>query len=183
MSAYLDHEEEYAMHRNRLKTEHLQAVERFHVGMGVDVPIQPTVPSNARLIARAKLLMEETLEFIEAAGIELQIQSSMMLNPAPLRFEHLQFVKIKPADMIEMADGLADVAVITAGGMAICGIADLPLLREVDDNNLLKLSTGHFDDKSGKFIKAKNHPKPDITAVLKAQGWTDENVHVSCSGQ
>jgi predicted HAD superfamily Cof-like phosphohydrolase len=77
-----------------------------------------------------------------------------------------------------MADGLADTMVICAGGMAICGIADLPLLREVDDNNLLKLDTGYFDAERGKFIKAKNHPKPDIAKVLKAQGWEDANVHV-----
>ena len=159
----------------RHKSEHLQAVERFHVGMGVDVPDKPVVPSDERLLARAKLLMEEAMEFIEAAGITLSF-----LGAHNIEFDDLEFIKSAPADLVGMADGLADTMVICAGGMAICGIADLPLLREVNDNNLLKLDTGYFDAERGKFIKAKNHPKPDIASVLKAQGWIDEHVHVPC---
>lgn len=169
------------------KSEHLQAVELFHVGMGVDVPAKPVVPSDERLLARAKLLMEEAMEFVEAAGIRLAVTvkpASAMLaekyhSLQQVNFEDLTFEKMKPGDLVGMADGLADTMVICAGGMAICGIADLPLLREVNDNNLLKLATGHFDAERGKFIKAPNHPKPDIAKVLKAQGWEHEDLYVS----
>lgn len=166
------------------KSEHLQAVELFHVGMGVDVPTKPVVPSNERLLARAKLLMEEAMEFVEAAGVKVTvpIKKDMLfftiIGKQVISFDDLSFSKQEPADLVGMADGLADTMVICAGGLAICGIADLPLLREVDDNNLLKLDTGYFDAERGKFIKAKNHPKPDIAKVLRAQGWIDADVHV-----
>jgi predicted HAD superfamily Cof-like phosphohydrolase len=151
--------------------------------MGVDVPDKPVVPSDDRLVARCKLLLEEVMEFVEAAGIEVRVPDIAIggrRGNAAIKFEYMEFSKTAAADLVGMADGLADTMVICAGGMAICGIADLPLLREVDDNNLLKLDTGYFDAERGKFIKAKNHPKPDITKVLKAQGWENEDVHVPC---
>lgn len=148
--------------------------------MGIDVPTKPVVPSDERLLARAKLLMEEAMEFVEAAGVKVTvpIKKGMIFGKQVISFDDLSFSKQEPGDLVGMADGLADTMVICAGGLAICGIADLPLLREVDDNNLLKLDTGYFDAERGKFIKAKNHPKPDIVKVLRAQGWIDADVHV-----
>lgn len=162
------------------KSVHQLAVEEFHIGMGQTPPTTPTVPSDAQLLARCKLLLEEALEFVEAAGVKISLvelgnsEWKIDVEEKTIRFNDLRFAKVEKADLIGMADGLADTMVICAGGLAICGIADMPLLREVDNNNLLKISTGHFDKDRGKFIKAPNHPKPDIAGVLKEQGWTND---------
>ena len=181
MTAYLDHEQKYSTQH---KSEHQLAVEKFHIGMGLTPPAKPIVPPPHQVVARCKLLLEEVMEFVEAAGVEVRVPNITMGGPhgnAVLKFEDMEFTKPGSADLVGMADGLADTMVICSGGLAICGIADEPLLREVDDNNLLKISTGYFNKETGKFIKAPNHPKPDIANVLHAQGWeSNENVHVPC---
>lgn len=164
------------------KSEHQLAVEKFHDGIGLTTPSEPVVPTDDKLTSRCMLLLEEVLEFVDACGVEIHTRV-----PTPesdwqqwknmrTEFKDLTFYKTSAAkaDLVGMADGLADTMVICAGGLAVCGIDDIPLLREVDNNNLLKISTGHLDEVTGKFIKAPNHPKPDIAGVLKAQGWTND---------
>src|SRR5574343_982200 len=55
------------------KSEHQQSVEQFIRKAGQDVPAVATVPNFNTSITRAKLMLEEPLETIEALGFILKI--------------------------------------------------------------------------------------------------------------
>jgi predicted HAD superfamily Cof-like phosphohydrolase len=71
--------------------------------------------------------------------------------------------------MIEVADGCADVSVVTIGTLSACGIADKPLLKEVDESNLRKFGPGYSKREDGKWIKPPDWKVPDIAKVLNEQ--------------
>jgi len=174
---------------NTNKSEHQQLVEELLRGIGHPLPETPQVTDDDRLVLYARLLIEEAMEFLEAAGVELHINTygkyrinDVTSHRGPIHFKDMEFVKSYPGgDLVGIADGLGDVMVIAVGGLSLCGIKDIPLLLEIDGNNLLKLKRGHKDPKTGKFIKPKDHPRPNIEEMLKQLGWegANEEVHVS----
>ena len=128
-------------------------------GFGQVVPAQPMMPSEEVRDLRARLIMEEALELCEALGCMIEVQGKAV------------FIRTFPeVNMVGIADGCADLSVVTIGTMSACGIADVSLLKAVDENNLEKLG----DDPNiidGKLIKPKGHTPPDIMAVLEDQGY------------
>ena len=72
-------------------------------------------------------------------------------------------------NLVEIADGCADLSVVTIGTLSACGIADEMLLGVVDANNLAKFGPGHSIREDGKLIKPKNHKPPDIAQLLEIQ--------------
>lgn len=143
-------------------------------GYGQAVPTAPTEPSPKDRELRARLIIEEALETCEK-GLGVTIcQEGTYLN-----FDAMSFKAEKPFDMIETVDGCADVSVVTIGTLAACGVADRPVLEEVDNNNLLKIATGSRDPVTGKFIKAKDHPAPDIRGVIKRQSMVEQSYSVT----
>lgn len=156
----------------RVKSHHQYRVEEFLVGIGHKIPDRPVTADRAVLMTWARLLLEETLEWIEAAGLEVAINAAEIHNGDHLALEDLS---IRPSkhepDLVAMADASSDVSVVNTGAMSLNGMADLPLLDEVDANNLCKLATGRLCPETGKFLKAANHVKPDFAEVLRQQGW------------
>jgi predicted HAD superfamily Cof-like phosphohydrolase len=150
------------------QTAHQFRVERMMRGFGQEVPDRP-LPAEGHTdlrVLRARLIMEECLETIQD-GLRVEVGQ----RGQAVRFEHLAFeAKGGGADMIELADGCADVSVVTIGTLSAFGIRDDPLLREVDGNNQAKIDTGRTDE-HGKFIKHPDHEPPKIAEVLVAQGW------------
>src|SRR5690606_27317494 len=78
-------------------------------------------------------------------------------------------------NMLELADGCADLSVVTTGTLSACGIADKALLEEVDRNNIAKFRDGVKKREDGKVLKPEGHQPPDIRRVLIGQGWGIEN--------
>lgn len=160
------------------QTPHQHRVEKFLRGIGRPVPATPQAPNPELQRTWARLLLEETLEAIEAAGIKVTgraIDTEYTLSPATLKA--LQFtIESGTPDLTKLAKELADVSVVATGFMSINGIKDQMILEVVDANNQLKVDTGHLDSVTGKFMKAKDHPKPDkdIEKVLKVQTLAGE---------
>lgn len=146
-----------------MRSEHYQRIAKMMQGFDQDTPDSPTVADEKTRILRVRLIMEEALEFAAASGVFVQIDGET------LDFDELEFVGTATPNLVEMADGLADLSVVTIGSLVAFGIADEPLLKEVDENNLLKIATGHKDPATGKFIKAPDHPLPNIAGVLDFQ--------------
>ncbi len=162
-----------------LSSSHWRRVRELNEFMEPD-PVVPTLRDPKMRLSRARLLLEETLETIEAMGfhvcldlhadwgLEFPRPGLQVLDPD---LENILFEQTEEGpNLVEIADGLADVSVVTIGAMSRFGIADEPLLQEVDLNNLKKCGLGSRINEHGKLVKPENHPAPDIVGVLKNLG-------------
>lgn len=114
------------------------------------------------------LILEEALETVEALGIDLLVEITRTDNM--LDMENFQFIESENGpDLKEIADGCADISVVTTGTLIACGIRDSPLLEEVDRSNLSKFGPGHSFSEAGKLIKPDDFEEPDIAGVLEDQ--------------
>jgi predicted HAD superfamily Cof-like phosphohydrolase len=118
----------------REKTAHQQRVEELMAGAGQHVPDRPTMPDEKTRELRARLILEETLETIRELGFYIETADGSSLDD-------MEDVTLHPSgkESLEgIADGCADVIVVTTGTLSACGIADDSLQHEVDINNLKK---------------------------------------------
>jgi len=150
------------------QTPHQQRVRDFLAGVGHELPRTPRVASHAKRMTWCRLLLEETLELCHAAGFVVCVEGRGVVE-----LKDLSLVLNHAPNLPEIAKESADVSVIATGMLCINGVGDAGVLEAVDNNNLLKVKTGHMCPTTGKWIKAPNHPKTDIKSVLKYQGWTE----------
>lgn len=112
-------------------TEHQDRIAEFMKLAG-----QALLPSEAIRKLGAWLILEEALETIDALGFcaEVVIKddgSQQMKSPILVAHD-------RGPNLTSIADGCADTSVVTIGTLLACGIADKPLLEEVDRSNLAK---------------------------------------------
>lgn len=154
----------------RQKSRHQLDVETFLNGIGHPLPATPKLADINRLQTWGRMLLEETFEtIIDGLQTKIYVDPSIDVRK-PLDWKNTAFSGLAYPRLDLIADGCADVIVIATGLMSLCGIADYWVLKEVDDNNLLKLKTGKMNPVTGKFEKAPDHPKPDIWRRLRDQG-------------
>lgn len=146
-------------------TDHYDRVRTFMILARQHVRNKPEMPTQAERELRARLILEEALETIEALGFEVMVDERSALSLNGVLFDSC----LKP-DLEEIADGCADLSVVTTGTLLACGIADVPLLKLVDENNLAKFGEGHSWSPEGKLLKPPGHKKPDIAGLLKVLG-------------
>lgn len=151
------------------KTAHQRRVEQFMEAGGHTVPGHPTEPSRECRLLRAKLILEEALETIQALGFEVVPNG----DADHVHKNGVTYQERYPFDIVEVADGCADISVVTIGTLSACGIADDALLREVDRSNMAKFEGGVKHDQYGKIQKPAGWKPPDIRTVLNNQGWND----------
>lgn len=186
------------------RTPHQQRVDKFMVLAGQDIPDQPTVPSQKIRGLRARLILEECLETIDALGFcaGVTIQEENHINPVLIPHN-------RGPNLIEIADGCADISVVTVGTLSACGISDKALLAEVDLSNLAKFETpkcpthnpeltrheangqyvctggridypcewtgaGPYRRADGKWIKGPHWKAPDIAGILAEQSLNEQ---------
>jgi predicted HAD superfamily Cof-like phosphohydrolase len=149
-------------------SDHYQDVRGFMEKAGQTVRDKPTIPTEEERLLRARLILEEALETIEALGFTPTMRHNM------ITMDDVQFFNSNQAPMSleDIADGCADLSVVTVGTLIACGIPDIPLLRLVDSNNLAKFGPGGHRDENGKWIKPPGHKPPDIAGLLKELGGT-----------
>jgi len=160
----------------RDKSGHQQRIESFMTGCKQQVPLVPCVPDEKTRLLRARLILEEALETVLALGIRLRLSGEPSHEPAyqagdEIDMEDLWFDPSVTPNLVEIADGCADISVVTYGTLSACGIADDALIVEVDKNNLTKLEKGTVDE-HGKLTKPPGHQPPEIEKLLKEQGWS-----------
>lgn len=123
----------------------MSLVAGFHEAFGIPIADKPELPggfTNKRRNLRRRLLAEEYAEYVSA---ELG------------------------SDLVEIADALADMAVIICGTALEYGIPLNEVLAEVHQSNMSKLG----DDgkpiyrEDGKVVKGPNYFKPDIKGILE----------------
>ncbi len=150
------------------QSAHQQRVEQFMKLARQAVPEEPTLPDEATRALRARLILEEALETCEALGFRLADLEGYFLGPKQAVEYLLPDRRLTPS-LEEVADGCADLSVVTIGTLSSCGVKDRPLLEEVDENNLAKFGPGHSWREDGKLIKPPGHKHPDIKKVIAEQ--------------
>jgi hypothetical protein len=107
------------------------------------------VPLSERLSC-ARLILEEALETIHSMGVAAEGKI----------YEHADPTGVM--DLVKVADGLADLSVVTHGAAIRFGIHLAPVLAIVDQANLRKFSgDGHRDPSTGKWIKPSDFVGPE----------------------
>lgn len=145
---------------------HYDRVREFMEHAQQEVKDSPEIPSMDVRELRARLVLEEALELVEALGFKVCPEG----NPITwLKIEELRFDPACNPDLVGIADGCADLSVVNTGTMIACGIRDLGLLDIVDENNLAKFGPGGYRREDGKWVKSPNHQPPDIEGLLKHQ--------------
>ncbi|MEU8577476.1 MazG nucleotide pyrophosphohydrolase domain-containing protein [Streptomyces asoensis] len=127
-------------------------VREFHHAFGLDVRGTPTQVSPRLAAHRGELLAEEAAEVAEVSVTG-------------------------PLD--RLAHELADVVYVAYGTALVHGIDLDAVLAEIHRSNMSKLGPdGQVSRRAdGKVLKGEHYEAPDVSAVLRRQGWTpgDEN--------
>jgi predicted HAD superfamily Cof-like phosphohydrolase len=146
-------------------TTHQSLVKEFMIKAGQNVSDKPTIPTREIRLLRARLIMEECLEAIEALGVNIED------GEIPIVFDCMHFYVINDdINLTEVAKELADISVVAEAGTGIaCGIDMEPVIDAVDKNNLGKFGEGSYKDEFGKHCKPPNYPKPDIESIINEQ--------------
>ena len=118
-------------------------VAKFNFKMDIPVGAYPRIPNDIRRpILRRELNKEEYDELWEA----------MILG-----------------DIVAIADGIADLIYVLLGAALEYGIDMGPIWDEVQRTNMMKEGGGIRGD--GKILKPEGWLPPDISGLLKQQGW------------
>jgi predicted HAD superfamily Cof-like phosphohydrolase len=118
-----------------MMTDHQKRVAEFMNLAGQKLPDKSRMPPEEVRELRARLILEEALETIDALGFctEITIRETNQKMTRPMLVAHDRGPNLR-----EIADGCADISVVTIGTLLACGIADKSLLEEVDRSNLAK---------------------------------------------
>lgn len=141
---------------------------------GQATPDKPVQLDEETSKLRAQLILEEALETITkglglAVGLQDRNGNTVVITEANLSYwltykehEPIKYIKQKEVDLVELADGLADLAYVGEFGTAVAAGIDLePIQDEVHRSNMTKAWTA-ADLEAGK----KAHP----TAVVEDYG-------------
>ncbi len=168
-------------------TKEQNQVKEFMQTFGQETPDKPTLATEEIRMLRAKLVLEETLEFIQALGLTLRVvDGNDALDITDLVLNHTG----KP-DLVEVADALVDLHYVGYCGSGTAFGFDLePIFKAVHDNNMTKLwsfedvrkglpvgaqatplNNGRFLVKreDGKIIKAPSYQKVDLAPLVENQ--------------
>ncbi len=178
------------------QTPHQRRIEKMMLKAKQTVPDSPIVPSEYVRMLRARLVLEEALELIDALQVDtrlvLKAKGSLLdedvtADGTPLNhcygpmdvtkkflvvFNRLELT-LRPTwpELSEIVKEAADVSVVTIGTLSACGVKDKPVLKLVDENNLQKFGPGSYIDEHGKLIRPIGYKSPDIVNEIYNQGY------------
>lgn len=148
---------------SKMTTKHYQRVKSFMEKVGQEIPSEVVIPDAHTRLLRARLILEEALETVHALGISVRTKDEQIC------IESCEFLPDQSVDLEGVADGCADISVVTMGTLISFGIEDEKLLREVDEANMRKFGPGSYAREDGKWMKPPDWTPPDIRGVLDAQ--------------
>ncbi len=138
-------------------------VTKFHAATGTPVLFKPTVPKQPAIERRVELIEEEFLETMKALGYAYNISRS---GGTPDTVKKVQYTD---PDLVQLADGLADLIYTAIGTALEFGIPLVRVWDEVQRSNMAKrdLETGRVvKNEFGKILKPSGWTPPDIEKAL-----------------
>lgn len=147
-------------------TPHYRRVKLFMELAKQDTPDSIKVPDLRTRKLRAMLILEEALEtIVKGLGLTVTLKSGTEKDYR-IEAENLDYLDNGHVNIIELADGCADLSVVNTGTLIAFGIKDADLLEEVDRSNMAKFAPGHYINEHGKLIKPPGWRKPDIAKAI-----------------
>lgn len=137
-------------------------VGEFHDAIGEQSPSSPTMPDDKTRMLRARLILEEAFETVQAL-----VGGDAAWNMGIAAVQEID-CSADP-NLIGVVDGIADTLFVLFGTADVLGVDMDPVFEEVASNNALKTKNGR--DATGKLIKSPNHPPPRIRELLEKMGW------------
>jgi len=134
-------------------------VKEFMLAAGQECPVNPTGPSGNTRILRAKLILEEALEYCEAAGIDVFVNRSG--EPANFCLSDLDFYDTGKCniDLVGVADAAADLLIVVQGMALSFGFDTDPIVDAVHENNITKFIDGYKAVDLKPIVKSQNPDK------------------------
>ena len=126
-------------------------VRQFHLAVGLDARSTPTEVSPSLAAHRGELLAEEAAEVAEVSVTG-------------------------PLD--KLAHELADVVYVAYGTALVHGINLDAVIAEIHRSNMTKLGPDGLVARraDGKVLKGDHYEAPDVSAVLRGQGWAPDGL-------
>lgn len=155
------------------KSHHQRRVEEFMLRAEQVVPTQIIIPNEDVRRLRAKLILEEALETVDALGFVARVHPRDRAHiMVPVKMENMTLSDHRHGPDLELiCDGCADIKVVTTGTLSAFGAPDEVIQEEVDAANLQKFSKGGHRREDGKWIKPADWTPPDIKGILSKMGW------------
>lgn len=150
--------------------KHIDNVKDFCHKAGQPVPTEKTYPTIKNRELRARLILEEALEMIEALGFALikkDIEDDVIGSS-----DDFEYQCVGPFDHVGVIDAAVDLLWVGVTGPAVlCGLSDKleECIAEVDESNLSKFIDGHRDEATGKWIKGPSYKPADIESIINRE--------------
>lgn len=152
-------------------TNEQKQVKEWMTAFGQECPEKPTIPSLEVRKLRAKLILEEALETIEALGVRIYGKDGCSGKEFEVSSEYFHCITIedwKPANLSEIADGCEDLKVVTEGTLVACGLVD-----KTQSNIGFK----HGKDEKDIILESKNDPLFDeVMRSNNAKLWSNSEI-------
>lgn len=145
-------------------------VREFHQAFSVPAPECFTPLRDPELLKlRARLILEEALEFCAAAGLCPWIETDG-LEPVVLEINEIHFETAAEPNDAEMIDAINDIHYVADGAAVVMGIDLEPFAKEVHASNMSKLDENGKPvmREDGKVLKSDRFRPPDIAGILEA---------------
>lgn len=128
----------------------------------------PDVPDLEVRMLRAKLVLEEALEFVRAQGLGIANYSHDVNTDSIRLYESV----IREPNIVAAADALADLLYVVYGAAVSWGVKIDPVFMAVHFANMRKFGPGSYQREDGKWMKPPDWFPPDevIKLVLESQG-------------
>lgn len=143
-----------------------QQVTEFMLKARQECPANLTLPSYEIRKLRAALILEEAIETIRALGFE--IKKSNCKDLVRLEASLVLLEEAFEPNLVQIADGCADLKVVTIGTEIACGINGEQTFNEVMRSNMTKFIDGTFRA-DGKYLKGPKYEKPRLKEILDTQ--------------
>lgn len=134
----------------------LDMVYEFHETFKHRAPDRPEMPPRATRMMRLKLIAEELQETAKAFGFDFQYSIALAQEMEP--------------DLVEAADGFADLDYVVQGGKIECGFTFVAeqMMLEVHRSNMSKLDDNGnpIFREDGKILKGPHYSPPNLEQFL-----------------
>lgn len=144
-----------------------QRVKEFMQFFGQSCPDKPVQLDEATAKLRANLILEEVFETItKGLGLKITISSGGFgendwthvaeIDESNLKSMEISYIKAKEVNLVELADGISDISVVSYGTALAAGIDMEPVDKEVSRSNMSKAwAVNDLEEAKAKYPTAK----------------------------
>lgn len=138
------------------------------------LPSHYTIPPEETRRLRAKLILEEALETIQALGFRVELRKykqPSVYNSYTVDKSTVEFDPCYEPSMEDIIDGCCDLHYVEVGTLCACGVPDVPHMNHVNERNNAKFPHGIAvldKDVPGKFGKPEGWEKPNHAKLAES---------------